>query len=72
MAYEIDGSTENITKLIQNYSKEEIEIKLTRISEFLISADFLENWPASKVYEKIGLEISDYILNENEGRLSPN
>ena len=72
VAYEINGSPEEIKKLIQNYSKEEIEIKLIRISEFLISADFLENWPASKVYEKIGLEVSRYLSEKSGDSLSVN
>ncbi len=72
VAYEINGNPEKIRKLIQNYSKEEIEIKLTRISEFLISADFLENWSDSKVYEKIGLEVSRYISEESRDSLSVN
>ena len=67
LAYQIDGSPEKITKLIHNYSKEEIQLKLARISEFLMSADFLDNWLDSKVYQKIGLEVSEYILVENEG-----
>jgi hypothetical protein len=72
LAYQMDGSAAKITKLIHNYSKEEIELKLGRTLEFLMSADFLDNWLDSKVYEKIGLEVSEYILEQNEGRLSTN
>jgi len=72
VAYQIDGSAEEITKLIQNYSKEEVELKLTRMSEFLMSASFLENWSDSKVFEKIGLEVSKYILDEAKSNLKAN
>jgi hypothetical protein len=68
MAFEINGSANEIFDVIENYSRIEIEQKLESISNFLFSKNFRENWLDSKVYEKIGLEISQYILSNFDER----
>jgi hypothetical protein len=72
LAYQLNGNADEILELIENYSIKEIELKLNSISKFLTSANFLDKWSNAKVYEKIGVEISEYILDQASNSLSVN